>query len=317
MPPRALSSGQPAQCQRIRTLHGSKSVSLGNIIDAYDNAGGGGLTDEFAFDEVEKRRARPMGPSPERSTRPSTRSSATRRSWSWGGGPTPSRSTATLEEGRADLIALYFMLDEKLIELAWSRIETGRCEYDGYIRNVLMQLRRLGGRRHRGSHMRNRAWVSHWVVERAAADNSIREINQEGKTFYNIVDYDRVRELFGELLREVQRIKSQGDYEAAKALVEGYGVKVDPVVHQQVLDRAEALGIAPYGGFINPELVPTLDESGAIIDVELSYPADFTEQMLGYGDIRSPSRVNCVVVSRHGKPRRIGRSSWRWTMRRI
>ena len=179
------------------------------------------------------------------------------------------------------------MLDEKLIELGLVKnLETGRCEYDSYIRNgMLMQLRRLAvGDDIEEAHMRNRAWVSHWVVERAAADNSIREINQEGKTFYNIVDYDRVRELFGELLREVQRIKSQGDYEAAKALVEGYGVKVDPVVHQQVLDRAEALGIAPYGGFINPELVPTLDESGAIIDVELSYPADFTEQMLGYGE---------------------------------
>ena len=131
--------------------------------------------------------------------------------------------------------------------------------------------------------MRNRAWVSHWVVERAAGDNSIREIERDGKTFYNIEDYDRVRELFGELLREVQRIKSQGDYEAAKALVEGYGVKVDPVVHQQVLDRAEALGIAPYGGFINPQLTPSFDaESGELLDAKLSDPEDVTEQMLDY-----------------------------------
>ena len=132
--------------------------------------------------------------------------------------------------------------------------------------------------------MRNRAWVSHWVVERAAADNSIREIEREGKTFYNSEDYGRVRELFGELLREVQRIKSQGDYDAAKALVEGYGVKVDQAIHQEVLDRAEALGIAPYGGFINPEFTPEMDaNTGALVDVKLTYPDDFTQQMLGYG----------------------------------
>ena len=141
--------------------------------------------------------------------------------------------------------------------------------------------------------MRNRAWVSHWVVERASEDGSIREINKDGKTFYNIEDYDRVRALFGELLREVQRIKSQGDYDAAKALVEGYGVKVDPVVHQQVLDRAEALGIAPYGGFINPQLVAETNEAGEIVDVTLTYPEDFTQQMLGYGqDYGFLPRVN-------------------------
>ena len=165
-------------------------------------------------------------------------------------------------------------------------LETGRCEYDSYIRNgMLMQLRRLElGENIEEAHMRNRAWVSHWVVEQAAADNSIREINRDGKTYYNIEDYDRVRALFGELLREVQRIKSQGDYEAAKALVEGYGVKVDPAIHQEVLTRSEALGIAPYGGFINPQLEAVTNEAGEIVDVKLTYPEDFTEQMLGYDD---------------------------------
>ena len=188
---------------------------------------------------------------------------------------------------RADLVALYFMLDEKLIELELVKnLETGRCEYDSYIRNgMLMQLRRLElGENIEEAHMRNRAWVSHWVVEQAAADNSIREINRDGKTYYNIEDYDRVRALFGELLREVQRIKSQGDYEAAKALVEGYGVKVDPAIHQEVLTRSEALGIAPYGGFINPQLEAVTNEAGEIVDVKLTYPEDFTEQMLGYDD---------------------------------
>ena len=275
----------------IRTLHGSKSVSLGNIIDAYDNAGGGGLTDEFAFDDAEKGRAR------SHSTLAGKIHTAFHEVIGHASGQlepgvaepasTIKEYASTLEEGRADLVALYFMLDEKLIELGLVKnLETGRCEYDSYIRNgMLMQLRRLAvGDDIEEAHMRNRAWVSHWVVERAAEDNCIQEINRDGKTYYNIMDYDRVRVLFGELLQEVQRIKSQGDYDAAKALVEGYGVKVDPLIHQQVLDRAEALGIAPYGGFINPELVPSMDESGNLLDVELSYPDNFTEQMLHYGE---------------------------------
>ena len=275
----------------IRTLHGSKSVSLGNIIDAYDNAGGGGLTDEFAFDDAEKGRAKSHGTLAGK-IHTAFHEVIGHASGQLEPGVAEPASTikeyaSTLEEGRADLVALYFMLDEKLIELGLVKnLETGRCEYDSYIRNgMLMQLRRLAvGDDIEEAHMRNRAWVSHWVVERAAEDDCIREINQDGKTYYNIVDYDRVRELFGELLREVQRIKSQGDYDAAKALVEGYGVKVDPVIHQQVLDRAEALGIAPYGGFINPELVPSTDESGNLLDVELSYPDNFTDQMLKYGE---------------------------------
>ena len=275
----------------IRTMHGSKSVSLGNIIDAYDKAGGSGITDEFAFDDVEKARARAHGGLAGKihtafhevighasgQLEPGIQEPAS----------TLKEYASTMEEGRADLVALYFMLDEKLIELDLVKnMETGRCEYDSYIRNgMLMQLRRLDlGANIEEAHMRNRAWVSHWVVEQAAADNSIREIKREGKTFYNIEDYDRVRALFGELLREVQRIKSQGDYAAAKALVEGYGVQVDPDVHQEVLTRSEALGIAPYGGFINPKLEAVTDESGAIVDVKLSYPDDFTQQMLGYDE---------------------------------
>jgi dipeptidyl-peptidase-3 len=275
----------------IRTMHGSKSVSLGNIIDAYDKAGGSGITDEFAFDDVEKARARAHG-SLAGKIHTAFHEVIGHASGQLEPGIQEPASTlkeyaSTMEEGRADLVALYFMLDEKLIELDLVKnMETGRCEYDSYIRNgMLMQLRRLDlGANIEEAHMRNRAWVSHWVVEQAAADNSIREIKREGKTFYNIEDYDRVRALFGELLREVQRIKSQGDYAAAKALVEGYGVQVDPDVHQEVLTRSEALGIAPYGGFINPKLEAVTDESGAIVDVKLSYPDDFTQQMLGYDE---------------------------------
>lgn len=275
----------------IRTVHGSKSVSLGNIIDAYDQAGGGGLTDEFAFDDVEKARARTHGSLAGKIHTAFHEVIGHASGQLEPGVPEPASTikeyASTLEEGRADLVALYFMLDEKLIELGLTKnLETGRCEYDSYIRNgMLMQLRRLAvGDDIEEAHMRNRAWVSHWVVEKAKEDNSIREVTREGKTYYNIENYERVRELFGELLREVQRIKSQGDYDAAKALVEGYGVKVNPDVHRQVLARAEALGIAPYGGFINPQLVATVGEDGALVDVSLTYPEDFTQQMLGYGE---------------------------------
>ncbi len=273
----------------IRTIHGSKSVSLGNIIDAYDNAGGGGLTDEFAFDQSERLRARSHGTLAGKihTAFHEVIGHASGQLEPGVGEPasTIKEYASTLEEGRADLVALYFMLDEKLIELELIKnLETGRCEYDSYIRNgMMMQLRRLElGDNIEESHMRNRAWVSHWVVEKAQADQSIREVIREGKTFYNIEDYDRVRALFGELLREVQRIKSQGDYAAAKALVEGYGVQVDQKIHQEVLTRSEALGIAPYGGFINPKLVAEMNEAGEIISVELTYPDDFTGQMLDY-----------------------------------
>lgn len=275
----------------IRAMHGSKSVSLGNIIDAYDKAGGSGITDEFAFDDVEKARARAHGSLAGKihtafhevighasgQLEPEVEEPAS----------TLKEYASTMEEGRADLVALYFMLDEKLIELELVKnLETGRCEYDSYIRNGMMtQLRRLDlGENIEEAHMRNRAWVSHWVVEQAAADNSIREITRDGKTYYNIEDYDRVRALFGELLREVQRIKSQGDYAAAKALVEGYGVQVDPSIHQEVLTRSEALGIAPYGGFINPQLEAVTNDAGDIVEVNLTYPDDFTQQMLGYDE---------------------------------
>ena len=192
---------------------------------------------------------------------------------------------STLEEGRADLVALYFMLDHKMVELGlMGTLDVGKSEYDSYIRNgMLTQLRRLEmGDIIEEAHMRNRAWVSRWVFERGQENNVIAKVEREGKIFYDIQDYEALRVLFGYLLREVQRIKSQGDYDAAKALVEGYGVQVDPVVHQQVLDRADALGIAPYGGFINPVLVPVEDEKGNITDVNVTYPDDFTKQMLEY-----------------------------------
>ena len=195
--------------------------------------------------------------------------------------------SSTLEEGRADLVALYFLLDPKMVELGlMNTLDVGRAEYDSYLRNgMLTQLQRLElGANIEESHMRNRAWVSQWCYEQGKADGVVEQVVRDGKTYMDIKDYDALRGLFGDLLREVQRIKSQGDYDAAKALVEGYGVKVDPAVHEEVLERVSVLGVAPYGGFINPEMTAQRDEDGNFVSVEVTYPDDFTGQMLRYSE---------------------------------
>ena len=162
-------------------------------------------------------------------------------------------------------------------------LQVGRTAYDDYIRNGLMtQLTRLKlGDDIEEAHMRNRAWVSYWVYEKGKGDNVIEKVKKDGKTYFRINDYEKLRDLFGQLLRETQRIKSEGDYESAKALVEGYGVKVDQELHKEVLDRFKALKLAPYSGFINPVLVPVM-EGNEIRDVKIEYPMDFVEQMLHY-----------------------------------
>lgn len=273
----------------IRQVHGSKSVSLGNIVGAYDKASGGGMLAEFAHDEVEMKRVKAHGALAGKLHTAMHEVIGHASGKLEEGVETPKETikeySSTLEEGRADLVALYFLLDEKLVELGLMKtIEVGRAEYDSYIRNGMMaQLRRLElGDDIQEAHMRNRAWVSNWCYEKGEAEGVIRKYVKEGKTYVDIMDYERLRELFGELLREVQRIKSQGDYEAAKNLVEGYGVKVDPEIHKEVLDRSEALGIAPYGGFINPEMSITRAESGEITNVDVTYPDNFTDQMLRY-----------------------------------
>jgi dipeptidyl-peptidase-3 len=164
-------------------------------------------------------------------------------------------------------------------------VEVGMTEYDSYIRNGLMlQLRRIvPGNDIEEAHMRNRQLVARWAYEQGRKDNVIERVVRDGRTFFDIRDYEKLRELFGGLLREIQRIKSQGDFEAGKALVEDFGVKVDPNLHQEVLNRAAKLDIPPYAGFINPKLEPVLDANMEITDVTLSYPDDFTLQMLEYG----------------------------------
>jgi len=273
----------------IRQVHGSKSVSLGNIVSAYDKASGGGMLAEFAHDEAEILRVNAHGSLAGKLHTAMHEVIGHASGQLEEGVATPKETimeySSTLEEGRADLVALYFLLDEKLLELDLMKtLDVGSAEYDSYIRNGMMtQVRRLElGDEIEESHMRNRAWVSNWCYEKGLDAGVIKKYKKGGKTYVDVVDYVSLRGLFGDLLKEVQRIKSQGDYEAAKALVEGYGVKVDRDLHKEVLDRSEALGIAPYGGFINPWMEAARDSDGMISKVELSYPDNFTDQMKGY-----------------------------------
>lgn len=275
----------------IRTQHGSKSISIGNIVYAYEQAGGKGLLNEFCHDAEEIDRAKTHSKLAGK-LHTALHEVLGHASGQINPGVGTMKETlksyaSTLEECRADLVALYFILDEKLIDLGlMESLETGKAEYDGYIRNGLMtQLRRVEpGADIEESHMRNRQWVAAWAYEKGEQDQVISKVVKEGKTYFKINDYTKLREIFGEQLREVQRIKSEGDYEACKTLVETYGVKVNQELHKEVLARAEKLNIAPYGGFINPKMVPTTNEDDEIISIEVTYPDDFTEQMLNYAE---------------------------------
>src|SRR5690606_28802870 len=195
---------------------------------------------------------------------------------------------STLEEGRADLIALYYIMDPKMEELGltddWEKL--GKASYDAYIRNgLLTQLRRLNiGDNVEESHMRNRQWVSAWVVEKGREEGVIEKISRDGKTYYDIKNYPRLKELFGELLKETQRIKSEGDYNAVRDLVENYGVKVDQDIHKEVLDRNSKFPSPPYSGFVNPVLVTETNDEGEITAIRVEQPADFATQMLQYSN---------------------------------
>ena len=192
-----------------------------------------------------------------------------------------------LEEARADLFALWYIMDPQLIKLGVvDNLEVGKSEYDSYLKNgYMLQLRRIEpGKNITQAHMRNRQMVSRWVIEKGTRNGAVQVVSREGKTYIDIKDYDKLRFLFGELLKEVQRIKSQGDFKAAKRLFETYGVQVDPILHQEVLKRSEVLQIPPYAGFINPRLTPVMDSQGEITDIKVEYPSDFIQQMLEYGE---------------------------------
>ena len=275
----------------IRKDHGSKSVSLGNIIDAYDLSTGESSLKEFCYDQAEIDRATKYGSLAGKvhTALHEVIGHASGQLEPGVAGPEATLKTyaSTLEEGRADLVALYYMMDPKLVE--WGvmpSLEAGKAEYDGYIRNGLMtQLRRLKlGDQVEEAHMRNRQWVSAWVFEKGQPDSVILKVVRDGKTYFHIRDYNKLRDLFGQLLREVQRIKSQGDHQAGHDLVENYGVKVDPTMHAEVLKRSENIKTAPYAGFIQPRLVPVTDAAGNITDVKVEYPDDFIGQMLEFGE---------------------------------
>jgi dipeptidyl-peptidase-3 len=274
----------------IRAEFGSKSVSLGNIIDAYAKSAGTGKLIEFANDEEEIRLSKKYGEIGDKMHTALHEVIGHASGQINPGVGTPKETlksyASTLEEGRADLVGLYYVYTPKLQELGlvdnWK--EVGMESYDSYIRNGLMtQLVRLElGANIEEAHMRNRQWVSAWVYEKGKADNVIEKITRNGKTYFNINNYEKLHDLFGQLLRETQRIKSEGDYNAGRDLVENYGVKVDQKLHAEVLDRNKQFTSAPYNGFVNPVLVPKTDAKGNIISISVKQPKTFAEQMLSY-----------------------------------
>lgn len=275
----------------IRKEYGSKSVSLGNIVAGYSNADGPGLLQEFAHDEDEINRSKEHGSLASKLHTALHEVVGHASGQLEEGVATPGETlkqyASPLEEARADLVALYYIMDPKLIELGlFESLDVGKAEYDSYLKNGLMlQLRRIEpGKTIQQAHMRNRSMVSHWVFERGSKSGAVVIEKRDGKSFVDIKDYEAVRVLFGDLLKEVQRIKSQGDFEAGKNLIENYGVQVDADIHNEVLARSEKLNIPPYGGFINPRLVPVTDEDGAITDIKVEYPDDFAAQMLEYAE---------------------------------
>ena len=276
----------------IRASVGSKSVSLGNIINAYNNSGSSGRLKEFVNDDLEYELELKHGKQADK-LHTALHEVIGHASGQLNPGVGETKETlktyaSTMEEGRADLVGLYYLYSPKLQELGlvddWK--ELGTAAFDGYIRNGLMtQLIRLNlGDDVEESHMRNRQWVSAWAYERGLKDNVISKLSRDGKTYFNINDYDKLREIFGELLRETQRIKSEGDFAAAEALVEGYGVKVNQQIHSEVLKRNRKFTGAPYQGFVNPVLVPKFNSENEIISISVKHHASFEDQMLDYSE---------------------------------
>ena len=274
----------------IRANHGSKSISLGNILYAYGNAGSSGRLEEFAYSKEEIELEKKYGKEADNLHTALHEVIGHASGQIVDGVGTPKETlknyASSLEEARADLVGLYFIVDKKMEELGISPSskDMGRTSYDGYIRNGLMtQLIRIKlGDDVEQAHMRNRQTVSKWVYEKGISDNVIEKIVENDKTYFVINDYEKLRELFGELLREIQRIKSEGDYEAGKNLIENYGVKIDQELHEEILKRNEKFTSAPYSGFINPVLTPELDDKGKIIDIKVEQPESFAVQMIEY-----------------------------------
>ena len=274
----------------IRREHGSKSVTIANLTSAYSKAAQESpknLLGEFAWSEEDIAFEKKYGDL--------TNDIHTDLHECLGHGsgqllPETSPNalgeySSTLEEARADLFGLYYMADPKLVELGiLPDMEAYKAQYSSYIRNgIFTQFNRIEfGKKNTEAHMQNRKLIADWCYEKGLADNVIKKKVRDGKTYFIVNDYEALRGLFGELLAEVQRIKSEGDFEAGKALVETYAVNIDPELHREVLDRYASLGLKPYGGFINPEIVP-VEKGGKVVDYELVYNDNYLEQMLEYG----------------------------------
>ncbi|HWY11813.1 MAG TPA: dihydrofolate reductase [Bacteroidia bacterium] len=273
----------------IRESYGSKSVNLGNIVEAFDQAGGATVVDEFYFNDEIKNRVKNFAPLADKLHTDMHEVIGHASGQIEPGVKQPHETlknyASALEEGRADLVALYYLMDQKLVELGvMPSLDYGKAAYDEYItKGLMIQSSRIKmGRNIEESHMRNRQMVAAWVFEKGKKENVIEKIVKDNKTYFVVNDYNKLRILFGDLLRELQRIKSQGDYKAGRDLIENYGVKLDPALHKEVLARYEKLHIAPYSGFIQPKLTPVMKD-GKIIDVKIEYPKVFIDQMMEYG----------------------------------
>lgn len=275
----------------IRTQHGSKSVSLGNIEEAYNQAAGPGMTEEFASSPESKARLIKYGANAHKLSTALHEVIGHASGQIRQGVGTPKETlknyASCLEEARADLVALYYIMDPQMMKLGLvPDADFAKAEYDDYINNGMMkQLRRIEpGKDIEEAHMRNRQLIAKWVFEKGKAENVVERKEVNGKTFFVVNDYPKMRTLVGQLLREVQRIISEGDYQAGHDLVENFGVKVDQALHAQILERVKKLNMPAYSGFINPVLEPVVNDKNEIMDVKVTYPNDFIGQMLMYGE---------------------------------
>lgn len=272
----------------IRRDHGSKSVTIENIMEAYDKASqGSGFSDEFVWSDEERNRIKTYGFLTDM-LHTDLHECLGHGSGQLLPGTDPDALKAyasTLEEARADLFGLYYLADPKMQELGLVPDgEAFKAEYYKYMMNgLLTQLVRIEeGKDVEEAHMRNRQLIARWVFEQGAADKVVELKKRDGKTFVVINDYQQLRALFGKLLAEVQRIKSEGDYDAGRSLVENYGVKIDPVLHHEIRERYVRLHLSPYKGFVNPVMREVKDDSGHVTDITLDYTEGYAEQMLRY-----------------------------------
>lgn len=273
----------------IRAQHGSKSVTIENITHAYSQAAlGNGFLEEFYLTQEEidlERKYGSMADNLHTDMHECLGHAAGKLLPGTAHGALKNYGSA-IEEARAELFALYYMLDDKMLELEiLPTLDAAKIQYLGYIRNGAMQqfARIKLGDDIEQAHMRARKLISEWCIEKGTADKVIEKIKKDGKTYFVVNDYKKLRELFGELLTEIQRITSEGDFNAAKELIENYAVKIDYDLHKEVLDRYTKLNIAPYGGFLNPDY-KLVKENGKIVDVNIVYQDDYTAQHLYYSD---------------------------------